>query len=196
MIDSRRRAADASQAAIGDGHSLDALEFSKNGFAAPETDISRRQILQAFVGAGLGVVGNEGFDALLKLTWQFGVLKKDAVLLGLMPALDLSLGLRVKRRAANVVNVRLVEPFGEVTADLAGSVVGQSSRSGELWRLIDPRKGERLSKRCGDIIGVHSWRQSPRGDEARIVIEGASWCAIGSSTNGEPTDRTSPSQRS
>jgi hypothetical protein len=43
------------QAAIGDGHAFDALALGKNGFAAPEIDISRCQVLQAFVGAGVVV---------------------------------------------------------------------------------------------------------------------------------------------
>lgn len=54
------------QAEIGDGHSLDALALGKNGLAAPEMDIGRRQVLQAFMGAGVVVVGDKSIDALFE----------------------------------------------------------------------------------------------------------------------------------
>jgi hypothetical protein len=41
-----------------------------------------------------------------------------------MPALDLALGHRMIRRAADVLHVLAVEPFGQVRRDVAGAVVG------------------------------------------------------------------------
>jgi hypothetical protein len=44
-------------------------------------------------------VGDEVADAALKIAWQIGMFKQDAVLQRLMPAFDFTLGLRVKRMA-------------------------------------------------------------------------------------------------
>src|SRR5262252_962424 len=42
-----------------------------------------------------------------------------------MPALNFALGHRMIGRAAKVFDIATVEPFGEVTGDVAGTVVGQ-----------------------------------------------------------------------
>ena len=42
-----------------------------------------------------------------------------------MPAFDFALGHRMIGRAAQVLDVAVIEPFGEVAGDVAGTVVGQ-----------------------------------------------------------------------
>ena len=46
-----------------------------------------------------------------------------------MPALDFALGHWVIGRAAKVFDVAVVEPFGQVTGDVAGTVVGQHPKA-------------------------------------------------------------------
>jgi len=46
---------------------------------------------------------------------------QDTVLERLMPALDLALGHRMIRRAADMLHVLAVEPFGQVRRDVAGA---------------------------------------------------------------------------
>ncbi len=63
------------------------------------------------------VMLDERLDLLLVIAGQEVVFQQDAVLQGLVPALDLALGLRVKRRAANVAHalgcdVSVVRTFG------------------------------------------------------------------------------------
>ena len=57
---------------------------------------------------------DEGLDLDLKVSLQIVVLQQDAVLQGLMPALDLALGLGVVGSATDVLHVTVIEPFGQV----------------------------------------------------------------------------------
>ena len=46
------------------------------------------------------------------------MLKQDSVLERLMPALDLALGLRVIRGAADMLHLLLIQPLGETLRDV------------------------------------------------------------------------------
>jgi hypothetical protein len=74
------------------------------------------------------VVIDEGLDPSFEITGQIVVLEQDPVFQRLMPAFDLSLGLRVMRRSTDMGHVSLVEPGGEIAGDMAETVVGQESR--------------------------------------------------------------------
>ena len=87
------------QAAILDGDSFDPFSFQQDGLGASEVDVSRGKIAQALVIAAMVVVIDECVDLGLEVAGQIIVLKQDAVLERLMPALDLALRLRVARRA-------------------------------------------------------------------------------------------------
>jgi hypothetical protein len=50
---------------------------------------------------------------------QIIVLQQDPILQGLMPALDLALGLGVIGRTTDMFHVSIVEPSGQVTRDIA-----------------------------------------------------------------------------
>jgi len=65
------------------------------GCPAAEVDVGRGQIAQALVVAGVIVVLDEAVDGAFESAGQVIVLKQDAVLQGLMPALDLALRLRL-----------------------------------------------------------------------------------------------------
>jgi hypothetical protein len=73
-----------------DGVAFDPFSFQEDGLTPAEVDISRRQVADALVVADLGVVGDEVADLLLEITRQIVVLDQNAVLEGLVPALDLS----------------------------------------------------------------------------------------------------------
>ena len=90
------------QAAIGDCLALDPFAFEEDGLSAPEVDVSRGKIVEALVKAGMVVVLDEGADLAFEIAGQVVVLKQDAVLERLMPALDLALGHRMIRRATDV----------------------------------------------------------------------------------------------
>ena len=113
------------QAPVLDGPSFDLLAFQQDGLAPPEVDIGRCQIVRALVITPVIVVRDEGLDLGFELTGQVVVLEQDAVLQGLMPSLDLSLGLRMIGGASGVPHIPLVEPVGQVAGDVPRPVVGQ-----------------------------------------------------------------------
>ena len=65
------------------------------------------------------VVGDEVADLGLEITGQIVILEQNAVLQRLVPALDLALGLRVIRCTADVLHLSVVEPFGEISGEVA-----------------------------------------------------------------------------
>ena len=46
------------------------------------------------------------------------MLKQDSVLERLMPALDFALGLRMIRRSADMLDVLLIQPIGQIARDI------------------------------------------------------------------------------
>ena len=98
------------QAAVSDGQFLDLLPRLEDGLAAAEVDVGGGQVAEALVVAAVVVVVDEGGDGGLELAGQEVVFQQDAVLQGLVPALDLALGLRVVRRAADVGDALALEP--------------------------------------------------------------------------------------
>ena len=74
------------------------------------------------------VVVDEGADLVLKVAGQEVVFQQDPVLQGLMPALDLALGLGMLGRAADVFHGLLVQPFGQVAGDVTRAIVRQEPR--------------------------------------------------------------------
>ena len=81
------------QAPVLDGLSFDPLLFQQDGLAVPEVDIGGREVIQALVIAPVVVVLDECGELGFEITGQIIVLQQDPVLEGLVPALDLALGL-------------------------------------------------------------------------------------------------------
>ena len=104
------------QAAIADCLSFDRFAFNQNGLATSEIDVGGRQVADALVISQVIVVGDEGGDLGFEIARQVIVLEQDTVLERLMPALDLALGHRMIRRAAGMLHVLAVEPFGAASA--------------------------------------------------------------------------------
>ena len=61
---------------------------------------------------------HEGGDLAFEIAGQVIVLKQDAVLEGLMPALDLALGLRVIRGTADMLHLLAIQPRREILCDV------------------------------------------------------------------------------
>ena len=83
------------QATVLDGLYFDLLSFCQDCRAAPKVDVGGCQIAEAFVISAMVVMLDEGIDGRLKFTLQIIVFEQDAVLEGLVPALDLALRLGV-----------------------------------------------------------------------------------------------------
>ncbi len=89
------------QASLLDGLALDPFAFGEDGLPAATVDVGGRQVAEALMIAGLVVMLDEGCDLPFEILRQIVVFQQDAVLQGLVPALDLALCLRVIGRAAN-----------------------------------------------------------------------------------------------
>ena len=75
------------QAAIGDRLAFDPFAFEEDAFGPSKIDVSRCEIAQALVIAGMIVMLDEGRDLPFEIAGQVVVLEQDAVLERLMPAL-------------------------------------------------------------------------------------------------------------
>ena len=73
------------------------------------------------------VVLDEGCDLRFQVPGQIIILQQDAVLEGLVPAFDLTLGLGMIWCPTNVAHALLVRPFRQFCRDVAGAVIGQQS---------------------------------------------------------------------
>ena len=62
-----------------DGFSFNLFPPFEKGLAAPEVDVSRRQVVQALVISTVVVVPDELLDALFELSWQVVVVQQDPV---------------------------------------------------------------------------------------------------------------------
>ena len=106
------------QATVCDCLALDPFAFEEDGLSAPGVDVSRGEIVEALVIARMVVVRHEGGDLAFEIAGQVVVLKQDAILEGLMPALDLTLGLWVIRGAADVLHFLPIQPLREIRRDV------------------------------------------------------------------------------
>ena len=80
---------------------------------------------------------DEGGDAVRDRREEV-VFQQDAVLQGLVPALDLALRLGMIGRAANMLHALAVEPGGEVGRDVGSAVVAQQPGSMSDRDLVEP----------------------------------------------------------
>jgi hypothetical protein len=78
------------QTTIGDGLAFDPFAFEEDGLGPSEVSVSRSEVAEALVIAGMVVARDEGGDLAFEIAGQVVVLKQDAVLERLMPALDLA----------------------------------------------------------------------------------------------------------
>ena len=115
------------QAPMFDGLSFDPFALFDDGLGSPEVGVGRRHIVQALVIPPVVVMLDERLDLAFEITGQEVVFEQDAVLQGLVPALDLALGLRVERGATHVAHALGFDEVGQFGSDVAGAVVAQQS---------------------------------------------------------------------
>lgn len=99
---------------MGDGVAFDPFPLFDDGLATSEVDIGVLQVVDALVAALAIVVIDEDVDPGFERPPQVLVLQQDAVLQGLVPALDLPLGLWVVGRAAHMLHAFAFQPGGEI----------------------------------------------------------------------------------
>ena len=100
------------QAPMFDGLSFDPFALFDDGRCPAEVGIGGRHVVQALMVTLVVVVLDEGLDLGFEVAGQKVVFQQDAVLEGLVPALDLALGLRVHRGTADMAHAVGADPFG------------------------------------------------------------------------------------
>ena len=113
------------QAAVLDSQFLDFFSPFDDRGVTPEVGVSGCDVADALVVTLVVVMIDEGADLVFEIAWQIIVLQQDAVLQGLMPTLDLALGLRVIGCATDVAHTLVLEPFGQVAGDIGRAVVAE-----------------------------------------------------------------------
>ena len=124
------------QAPMFDGFSFDPVTLGEDGGTASEVDIGGGQIVEALVVSAVVVVINERLDLRFEVARQVVVFQQDSVLQGLVPALDLALGLRMVGRPADMGHALLVAPFGKFAGDVTRAVVAEQPRSAADMGLV------------------------------------------------------------
>ncbi len=109
------------QAAFADGQLLDLSPSLDDGVMPPEIDVGWGEVVVAPVVVPI----DEGADLRFQVSEQVVVLQQDAVLQGLVPALDLALRLGMVRCAAQVVDTPVLEPGSEIAGDVGRAVVAE-----------------------------------------------------------------------
>jgi hypothetical protein len=128
------------QAAVSDGEFFDLLARLEDGLAAAEVDVGGGQVAEALVVAAVIVVVDEGGDGGLELARQEVGLEQDTVLQGLVPALDLALGLGMVGGAADVGDALAFEPAREIAGDVGRTIVCPASAPMGRFELIEQRR--------------------------------------------------------
>src|SRR5215813_3134046 len=124
------------QSTAGNGLSFDPLSFGQDSRATPAVDVCGGEIVDALVVSAVIVVVDESRNLSFEIAGQEVIFQQDAVFEGLMPALNFALGHRMIGRAAKVFDIAVVEPFDEVTGDVAGTVGRQKPWSVAWLGLI------------------------------------------------------------
>lgn len=150
---------------------FDPFSLFQNGVAALEVDIGRGEVLQALVIAPVVIVIDESIDLLPEITGQVVVFQQDAVLQGLVPALDLSLSLRMVWCPSDMIHFLIFQPFSKFTRDITGSVITEQPWLVEDGRLGTARSLQSQVQRIGDITGLHRRAELPGDDVAAVIIE-------------------------
>lgn len=115
------------QAPMFDGLPFDPFALFDDGLGPAEVGVGGRHIVQALVITLVVVLLDEGRDLGLKVAGQEVIFQQDAVLEGLVPALDLTLGM--EGRAANMAHVLSFDIIRQFTRDIARAIITEQPGS-------------------------------------------------------------------
>src|SRR6056297_2896918 len=131
------------QAPLDHGFSFDLLSLFQDLLSAPEVNVGGRQVAKALVVAQVVVIFDEGADLALEITGQEVMLERDTVLHGLVPPLDLALGLWVVGCATDMVHALVVEIIRQVPCDVRRAVVAEQPWLGDNGCVVTSRGFQR-----------------------------------------------------
>jgi len=143
------------QAPIFDGLSLNPFALFDDGWRPAEVGISGCHVFQALVVALVIVMFDEGLNLGFKIAGQELIFQQDVVLQGLVPTLDLSLGLGVHRGAAHVAHLVGLDIFRQFARDVAGAVVAEQPGLVAHGGAVTARGSQCQIQRIGHVLGPH-----------------------------------------
>ena len=102
-----------------EGLAFDPFALADDGLGPAEVGVCGRHVVQALVISLVIVVLDERFDLAFEVAGQEVLFQEDAVLQGLVPALDLALVLRMERGAAHMAHALGFNVIGQFASDVA-----------------------------------------------------------------------------
>jgi len=105
------------QASGSDGCTLPMFTLSQDCVGSAKVDVGRGHCSGSH-DSGRGYSALRGADLPFEISGQSVVVEQDAVFQGLGPALDLSLGLGIVRRHAQVLDAVVHEPTGQIAGNV------------------------------------------------------------------------------
>ena len=147
--------------------SFDPFALFQNCSVSAEVDVSRYDVVQAFVVSLMAVVIDEGFE----VTLQEIIFQQDTVFQRVMPSLDFALGLQMIGRTTRVLHAFVVQPFRQFARDITGAVIAKPARlMGDMY-LIVAKCLQREVSRGRHIFSPHVDALLPGNDVAAVIVE-------------------------
>lgn len=113
------------QAPLFEGLSLDPFALFDDGLGPAEVGIGGRHVAQALMVSPVIVMFGEGLDLSFEIARQEVVFQQDTIFEGLVPALDLALGLGKQWSAAHMAHALRFDELRQFARDIAGTVVAE-----------------------------------------------------------------------
>ena len=113
------------QAPVVDGLPFHPFALFDDGCGPAEAGVGGCDVVEALMIAPMVVMLDEGGDLGLKIAGKEVVFQVDAVLEGLVPALDLALGLGMHWSAANMAYALNLDIVGQFARDVAVAVIAE-----------------------------------------------------------------------
>ena len=116
------------QAPMLDSLAFDPFALFDDGFGPAKVGIGWCHVVEALVIAPVVVMLDEGADLSLQVVGQEVIFQEDAVLLGLMPTLDLALGLGMHGSAPDMAHASGLDVVRQLPRDVARAIVAEQPR--------------------------------------------------------------------
>ena len=159
------------QAAVFECFQFNLLPFVQDRLCASEVGVGWCHVAEAFVISPVIVTIDERLDLTFEIAWQIVVLQQDTVLQGLMPALDLTLGLRMTGLAVDLSHMPIGWPVGQFRRHIRATFVRQKPRPPPPLGLVEAGGLQGHVHRGGDILILRAVAQFPGDEVMREVVE-------------------------
>jgi len=111
------------QAPILECAAFDPFSLFEDSRASAKIDVGGREVVEALVITLMVIVLDERLDLGVEIAWEEVIVEQNAVLQGLVPPLDFTLGLRMERRTADMTHALCFDPCGQICRDVARPIV-------------------------------------------------------------------------